>query len=76
MDGTYDPEVDAATLRFVPQLEPGSSQRQVVLQANGLAEELVLDLDDEGRILAIEVLGASRVLRAETIAELDRLATP
>jgi uncharacterized protein YuzE len=57
-------------------LEPGSSKRQVVLRTDGLAEELVVYLDDEGRILAIEVLGASRVLRAETIAGLEQLPTP
>jgi uncharacterized protein YuzE len=75
MEGTYDPEIDAAYLWLIPKLEPGSSKRQVVATRE-LAGELVFDLDEDGRVLAIEVLDATAVLRPETIAQLRRLATP
>ena len=76
VDGTYDPEVDAAYLRLIPTVEPGGSKRQVVARTDGLAGELVFDVDEDGRIIGIEVLSATAVLRAETIAQLQRLGTP
>ena len=76
MDGTCDPEVDTAYLRLIPTVEAGSSKRQVVARTDGLAGELVFDVDEDGRIIGIEVIGATAVLRAETIARLQRLGTP
>jgi uncharacterized protein YuzE len=74
VDGTYDPEVDAAYLRLIPTLEAGSSKRQVVARTD-LAGEFVFDVDEDGRIIGIEVLDATAVLRPETIAQLQRLGT-
>lgn len=76
VDGTYDPEVDAAYLRLIPTVEAGSSKRQVVARTDDLAGELVFDVDEGGRIIGIEVLSATAVLRPETIARLQRLGTP
>jgi uncharacterized protein YuzE len=76
VDGTYDPEVDAAYLRLIPTLEAGSSKRQVVARTDDLAGEFVFDVDENGRIIGIEVLDAAAVLRPETIAQLQRLGTP
>jgi uncharacterized protein YuzE len=73
MDGTYDPEVDAAYLRLVPALEPGESKRQARVVADGLRATMILDFDDEDRILGIEIIGASDQLRPETIEQLRRL---
>ena len=74
MDGTYDPEVDAAYIRLVSTLEPGESKRQAVVQADGLTASIVFDLDDEDRILGIEILGARDQLRSETIDALRKLS--
>jgi uncharacterized protein YuzE len=76
VDGTYDPEVDAAYLRLIPTLEEGSSKRQVVARTDDRAGEFVLDVDEDGRNIGIEVLDAKAVLRPETIAQLQRLGTP
>ena len=76
MDGTYDPEVDAAYLRLIPTLEAGSSKPQVVARTDDLSGEFVFDVDEEGRIIGIQVLDAAAVLRPETIAQLQRLETP
>ena len=73
VDGTDDPEVDAAYLRLIPTVEAGSSKRQVVARSDDLAGELVCDVDEDGRIIGIEVLDATPVLRPETIAQLKRL---
>jgi uncharacterized protein YuzE len=74
MDGTYDPEVDAAYLRLVPTLEPGRSKRQAAVHADGLKAMIAFDFDDEDRILGIEIIGARDQLRAETIDALRRLS--
>ena len=76
MDGTYDPEVDAAYLRLIPTVEAGSSKRQVIVRTDDLAGELVFDVDEDDRIIGIEVFSATAILRPETIARLQRLGTP
>jgi len=75
VEGTYDPEVDAAYLRLIPSIEPGASKRQVV-GTDELAGELIFDVDEDGRIIGIEVLGAATVLRPETLAQLRQLGRP
>ena len=76
VEGTYDPEVDAAYLRLIPTVEAGSSRRQVAARTDDLAGELVFDVGEDGRVIGIEVLGATAVLRPETIAQLQRLGAP
>ena len=76
VDGTYEPEHDVAYLCLTPNIEHGSSKRQVEVRIDGLAGELVPDLDDSGLILGIEVFDASSVLRPETVAQLEHLAAP
>jgi uncharacterized protein YuzE len=76
MDGTYDPDADMAYLRLIPRIDPGSSKRQVVARLEGIADDLVFDLDQDGRILGIEVFGASTVLRPETIEALPPPGAP
>jgi uncharacterized protein YuzE len=62
---TYDPEARAAYLYL--------TSRETIRAEHGRtvwAEEceVILDLDAEGRILGIEILGADVLLRPETIA--------
>jgi uncharacterized protein YuzE len=66
--------------RGVPSTDPdppaGSSKPQVVARTDDLSGEFVFDVDEEGRIIGIQVLDAAAVLRPETIAQLQRLETP
>lgn len=73
MNGTYDEESDAVSLWLVDEIEAGASKRQSVVSATGLHETVVLDFDEDDRILGIEILGARRVLRPETLAALRRI---
>jgi uncharacterized protein YuzE len=51
---TYDPEADAAYIYIADA---------TVAESEEVAEGLVLDLDDRGRVVGIEVLNASLRLR-------------
>ena len=73
MEGTYDPEADCAYLRLVATVEVGASRRQAVVRGVGLKADLVLDIDENDRILGIEIFDARDVLREDTIAALRQL---
>jgi uncharacterized protein YuzE len=64
---THDSEADAAYIYLVDGI--GRSEVAVSRVPDIPLENaaLTVDFDTDGRILGIEVLGASRVLRAETI---------
>ena len=53
LDMTYDPEADAAYVRF---------SKSDILESEEVAPGVVLDFDNEGRVVAMEVLSASKVL--------------
>ncbi len=61
---THDPFADAAYVYLVDRIAPGEAKRQVVV----LDGNVVIDFDENGKLLGIEVLGAGEMLRAETIA--------
>jgi uncharacterized protein YuzE len=65
---SYDAEVDAAYIRVVDPIETGDAVKQVVVPLGEHQAEFILDFDANGRLLGIEVLGASFGLRPETIA--------
>jgi uncharacterized protein YuzE len=71
---TYDPERGSAYISLIPEDAGFIPRREVTLEdVEGLGEaagELVLDLDDEGRLVGIEVLSPELLLRRETIAAL------
>lgn len=73
MNGTYDKSADAAYLYLVDEIQPGDSKRQIPVEGDGLKPMVVLDLDDQDRILGIEIIGARNSLRAETLASLRRI---
>ena len=50
MRSRYDPDVDILYIRFI--------EKQII-QSEEVADGVVLDLDEYGRIVAIEVLNAS-----------------
>ncbi len=68
---TYDPSADAAYVYFRP-IEPGGSRVQCPVECPEAAAIVVLDLDREGRLIGVEIVGARQGLPAEllTAAEL------
>ncbi|MFB4268961.1 DUF2283 domain-containing protein [Nonomuraea sp. GTA35] len=64
----YGDENDVAYIYLVDHIGAGESARQVVLDDDGIRGEVILDVDREGKVLGIEVVGASYVLRPETLA--------
>ncbi len=64
---TYDKDADAAYIYLVAAIAPGEvTQTRHCLVDMHLAA-VNLDFDSEGNILGIEILGASRALRSETL---------
>lgn len=71
---TYDAESGAAYISLIPE-ESGFVPRTAVTleEVEGLGDaagEVVLDLDEEGRLVGIEVLSPELLLRSETLARL------
>lgn len=73
MEGTYDSTADAVYLQLVESIGAGGSKRQAVVEAEGLRAMMVLDFDDEDRILGIEIVGAASSLTPETLQSLKRI---
>jgi uncharacterized protein YuzE len=53
----------------VDEVGDGEAVVQIVVDDERLAGTVVLDLDAAGRLLGVEVLGASDVLRPETLQQ-------
>ncbi|TFV82573.1 DUF2283 domain-containing protein [Microbacterium sp. dk485] len=69
---TIDPSVDAAYLPVAPLIDAGESVENVVIErSNGT---IVLDLDAEGRLLGVEILGASALHTPLTLADAEVLS--
>lgn len=60
---TYDPEADALALRLLPAVKSARTQE--------LAPDFYADFDRRGRLIAIEVLYASRHYPRAVLASLD-----
>lgn len=67
----YDRQADAAYIRLALSSEPGIAVKQVVLDELVAGGWVVVDLDADGRIYGIEVLGASSCLRGDLLESLD-----
>jgi uncharacterized protein YuzE len=65
----YERGTDAAYLHLVDEVRPGEAVRQIVVADVRLTGEVVLDFDATGKLLGIEVLGASGLLRPETLSQ-------
>ena len=74
MRTTFDAEADAAYIQLVPEIAPGRSARNIIIEdvAGG---PIVLDFDAEGILLGVEVLGARRLLDGSVLAGAERLDT-
>lgn len=64
---TFDAEADAAYVYLVPEIAPGgvSQTRQCMIPLPG--SDISLDFDADGKLLGIEILGARRILRSDTV---------
>ena len=58
-----DPDVDSAYIYLVGSIRDGEAVTQMRVQPPKGNAEILLDFDEEGKFLGIEVLGASEILR-------------
>ena len=71
---SYDPDTGAAYISLIPE-DAGFVPRSAItledVEALGdAAGEIVLDVDEEGRLVGIEVLAPESLLRSETLGHL------
>lgn len=71
---TYDPETNSAYISLVPE-DAGFIPRSAVtleeVEALGeAAGDIVLDLDEEGRLVGLEIRSPELLLRSETLGRL------
>ena len=64
---TYDSDANAAYIYLVDQINRGEVAYSRVADIAMDGASMTVDFDAEGRVLGIEVLGASRALRDESI---------
>ena len=62
----YDSEADAAYISL-KSIGSGEASQQVAVKSGAAAGKIILDLDDEGRLVGIEVLNARRGLPADLL---------
>jgi uncharacterized protein YuzE len=68
MHVTYDQESNAAYIHLAENIEPGQACTQEIV-----TDDIVLDYDDEGKLLGIEILHARRILRADVLLQVERM---
>lgn len=68
---THDPEADAAKIYLVDTIQPGGVARSHVCDVELTDCSVVLDFDTADKLIGIELLGASRILPAETLKGSD-----
>lgn len=71
---SYDAETGAVYISLIPEEAGFVPRREVTLEeveelGEG-ADDIVLDLDEEGRLVGIEVRSPELLLRSETLAHL------
>jgi uncharacterized protein YuzE len=68
---TYDPDADAAYIYVTDPIGRGDAAGGAVLDHNFDSASVNVDLDDQNRLLGIELLGVSRLLRPEALPQAD-----
>lgn len=67
---TYDPQANAVAFWPGNQVHPDQTYHHTVfLQDEALTMGVNVDLDDQGRVIMFEVLGASRIFHPDLLAE-------
>lgn len=64
---TFDKASDAAYI-YLREIEPGGAKHQCAVECNEATGMIVLDLDTDGRLIGIEVIGATAGLPPEVLA--------
>jgi uncharacterized protein YuzE len=64
---TYSPATDSAYI-YLRQIDAGDSKHQCPVECESANAMIVLDIDGEGRLIGIEVLGARNGLPAQLLA--------
>jgi uncharacterized protein YuzE len=70
---TYDSAADAAYITLGAHVLPGEASRQYPCDPDEVDGEIILDFNEQGQLLGIEVLNASMKLRPSF---LDRYKIP
>ncbi|MBI4158924.1 DUF2283 domain-containing protein [Candidatus Woesearchaeota archaeon] len=60
----YDKEVDAAYIYLQYPIKEGEAKKTIELNEN-----IILDFDDKGKLIGVEILEASRVINKKIILE-------
>jgi uncharacterized protein YuzE len=63
---TYDRDADAAYI-YLREIEAGGSKQQCPVNCEWATGMIVLDIDREGRLIGIEVIGAQNGLPHEVL---------
>lgn len=71
MRTTFDAVADAVYIELVPEIAPGRSVRNEIVETAG--GTVVLDFDQAGVLLGVEVLGATALLDGEFLAGAERI---
>ena len=69
MHVTYDRDANAAYIYVADGIEPGEASCQEVV-----GDDIVLDYDDKGKLLGVEILNARKLLRADVLLRARRMA--
>ncbi len=60
----YDKDVDAAYIYLEYPIKAGSAKRTIELNDN-----IILDFDDKGKLIGVEILDASKILNKKLLLE-------
>jgi uncharacterized protein YuzE len=69
---TYDADVDAAYVYLVDAITAGAVTETRLAMLEFDRASIAFDFDADGKILGLEILGASRVLTKETLRHAER----
>ncbi|MDF2899389.1 MAG: hypothetical protein K0Q46_6175 [Rhodococcus erythropolis] len=72
---TYDPDADASYIYVASDRANGDAVRQQHVYCDGSDGQIILDYDRDGRLLGIELLGASSLLRASALSTVEQPET-
>jgi uncharacterized protein YuzE len=68
---TYDAESDACYIYVTDPIEWGGAKSSTSLHRHIPGASVVVDFDEDNRLLGIELLGVSRLLRPDAIPRAD-----